>query len=120
MKKYSVVHNTAISGGICLSEEAVLWLKERGFPYYIQPKEIYRCSVSCHRNVTIPRHDPFLVECILPLGERANGFRQRMKIRAEMHVTTIEGKYHWIVERDGAGEAVIDISMMVDASVRHN
>jgi len=34
MKKYSVVYNTAISGGICLSEEAVLWLKERGLLYF--------------------------------------------------------------------------------------
>lgn len=117
MKKYQVAFNAAVSGGICLSEEAVLWLTERGFPYDLRANELYGCSVSNHPDVTIPRHDHLLVECILTLGERANGFRPWFKHLAEMHVATIEGKYYWIDEQDGAGEAVIDLSMMVDASV---
>ena len=71
MKKYKVVFNAAVSGGICLSEEAVLWLKERGFPYDLRANELYGCSVSNHPDVNIPRHDPMLVERILTLGERS-------------------------------------------------
>lgn len=111
MNKYKVVYNAAISGGLYLSEKALTWLKEKGMKPEVEALEQAGPFVEI-----IPRHNPILVECIETLGEEANGPESGWRSKAELKVATITGKYYYIDDRDGAGEEVIDISKMIDAS----
>ena len=115
MESHKVVYNTAVSGGLHLSEEAMQWLRERGLELKID----YSPALGgCGPYVTnIPRHNKLLVECIEALGKAANGPEMGITSKADLHVTTIVGKYYYIDDHDGAGEEVIDISKMTDASV---
>ena len=114
MKSYKVVYNAAVSGGLHLSEEAMQWLRDQGLKLKID----YSPSLGgCGPYVTnIPRHNRLLVECIETLGEAANGPAMGITPVAEFHVQTLAGRYYYIDDHDGAGEEVIDISKMIDAS----
>ena len=111
MCRYKVVYNAAISGGLYLSEKALNWLKKKGMKSKAEELEQAGPFVEI-----IPRHNSILVECIETLGEEANGPEDSWKSKAELHVATITGKYYYIDDHDGAGEEVIDISKMIDAS----
>lgn len=111
MNKYKVVYNAAISGGLYLSEKALSWLKEKGMKS--EAEELGQAGPFAE---IISRHNPILVECIKTLGEEANGPEDKWRTKAELHVATITGKYYYIDDHDGAGEEVIDISKMIDAS----
>lgn len=63
-------------------------------------------------HVTIPCSS----KCVEVLGERANGPEKGWTSQAELHVATIKGNLYYIDDHDGAGEEVIDISKMTDAS----
>ena len=104
--KYKVVYNTAISGGLHLSEEAVKWLEDRGMKLKIESGYVEGLA----------RHHPLLVQCVEVLGEKANGPEKGWTSQAELHVATIKGNLYYIDDHDGAGEEVIDISKMTDAS----
>lgn len=114
MRKHKVVYNTAVCGGIALSEKAVAWLKERGFKEQVEPNVLY-CYLDYMPQLT--RHDPLLVECVETLGDDANGIGgEWVKTKVDLHVATIVGNYYYIDDHDGAGEEVIDITKMIDAS----
>lgn len=110
METFKVVFNAAVSGGLHLSEKAVKWLKDRGLDFEVESTRDLGLFVN------IPRHDKLLVECIETLGEEANGRENRWTPEAEMRVATITGRYYYIDGHDGAGEEVIDISKMTDAT----
>ena len=111
MKAFKVVYKSAVGLGLFLSEEAVKWLEERDFAFHIKPEEYLDCY-------SIPRHHPLLVECVETLGASASGcYYGDTMSKADLRVATIIGKHYYIDEHDGAGEEVIDIGKMVDASV---
>lgn len=105
---YKVVYNSAVSGGLHLSEKALMWLSERGL--------VAEADEYDEDYVVIPRHNRLLVECVETLGEEANGPRNGLTPEAELKVATITGKHYYIDKHDGAEEEVIDISKMIDAS----
>ena len=114
---FTVVYNETLGGGILLSEKAAAWLKARGFEYEIEPGVRY-VSYSWNQ-FQIPRHHPLLVECIETLGDAANGIDREFCnhcFKADMKVKTIVGNYYYINDNGGAGEEVMDISQMIDAS----
>lgn len=109
--KHKVVYNTAVSGGLHLSDEAITWLRERGLVVEVD-------SGRGNGFVTnIPRHSHLLVECIETLGEVANGPENGWVSRADLKVAHIHGKHYYIDDHDGAGEEVIDITKTIDASI---
>lgn len=110
METYKVVFNAAVSGGLHLSEKALNWLRERGLDLEVESARNFDPYVD------MPRHNKLLVECIETLGEEANGPAKGWTPEAEMRVATITGRYYYIDGHDGAGEEVIDISKMTDAS----
>ena len=105
-----VVYNTAVSGGLHLSEKAVTWLRKRGLEFKIESGHNYGPYAD------IPRHNRLLVECIETLGEKANGPKNGWTTKAELHVTAISGTYYYIDRHDGGGEEIIDIKKMINAS----
>lgn len=110
METYKVVFNAAVCGGLHLSEKALNWLRERGVDFEVESTRDFGPYVD------IPRHNKLLVECIETLGEEANGPENRWTPEAEIRVATIAGRYYYIDSHDGAGEEVIDISKMTDAT----
>ena len=110
MKQYKVVYNEAVSGGIYLSNKALDYLREKGLS--VKDDELKRYGAF----VDFPRNNKVLVECVETLGEAANGPEDGWISKAELQVATISGKYYYIDDHDGAGEEVIDISKMIDAS----
>ena len=112
MKPYKVVYNTAVIGGLHLSDKALTWLSARGLEVEFEAGRNYGPYVN-----NIPRHNKLLVECIETLGDDANGPEEGWTSQAELQVATITGKYYYIDDHDGAGEEVIDISKMIDASI---
>lgn len=115
MKTYKVVYNTAINGGLHLSEEAIQWLRDRDLELEVIPYTPDWGGQGPYVT-NIPRHNELLVECIETLGSAANGPAMGITPEAEFHVKTIVGRYYFIDEHNGAGEEVIDISKMIDAS----
>ncbi len=111
MEKYKVVYNAAVSGGLHLSEKAMDWLRERGAVLEIESSRNTGPFVN-----NLPRHNKLLVECIETLGDEANGPDNGWTPEAQLGVATITDKYYYIDDHDGAGEEVIDISKMIDAS----
>lgn len=111
MEQYKVVYNAAVSGGLHLSEKALNWLKERGVELEIESSRHFGPYVN-----NLPRHNKMLVECIETLGDEVIGPDNGWTPEAELNVATISGKYYYIDDHDGAGEEVIDISKMIDAS----
>ena len=105
-----VVYNSAVSGGLHLSEKAIEWLKEHGMEFKVNSSSHFGPYVD------IPRHDRLLVRCIETLGEESNGPENGWTPKAELNVTEISGNYYYIDDHNGAGEEVIDISKMIDAS----
>ena len=74
--KYKVVYNTAVSGGLHLSDEAIAWLKERGLTIEFDsgqskgfvtniPRHNYLSNVSKHWEK-------------LPTGPKTAGFLERI------------------------------------------
>lgn len=74
-KKYKVVYNSAVNGGLILSSEAVAWLREHGYTGPLESDELLEWDPIIRDNL-IPRHHPLLVECVEMLGERASGYSQ--------------------------------------------
>ena len=105
-----VVYNAAVSGGLHLSDKAMDWLRERGMEFEVKSDRHFGPYVD------IPRHNQLLVECIETLGEDANGPENGWTPKAEIQVATITGNYYYIDDHDGAGEEVIDIGKMINAS----
>ena len=118
-KKYKVVFNSAVYGGLILSSEAVAWLREYGYTGPLESDELLEWDPIIRENL-IPRHHPLLVECVEMLGERASGYLHLFGHeagKAELQVAQITGRYYYIDDHDGAGEEVIDITKMIDASI---
>lgn len=108
--QYKVVYNSAIGGGLYLSKKALEYLRERGLKIKADKLKKYGSYVD------FPRHNKVLVECVETLGEAANGSEDGWYPEAKLQVATISGKYYYIDDHDGAGEEVIDIRKMIDAS----
>ena len=116
--KYKVVYNTLVCGDLVLSQEAVDWLRSHGYtgPLMADHQMEWEPETIGH---VIPRHHPLLVECVETLGEQACGHLtifSRDKDPVALQVATITGHYYYIDDHDGAGEEVIDVSKMTDAS----
>ncbi len=63
-------------GGFGLSEEAIAWLRERGWKHCDCPEDA-------------PRHDPLLIKCVETLGEKANGEHAKLSIEDAGNAYTI-------------------------------
>ncbi len=107
---FKVVYNAAVSGGLHLSEKAMNWLRNHGVEFKVESDDHFGPFVD------LPRHNRLLIECIETLGEEANGPENGWTPEAELNVAVISGNYYYIDDHDGAGEEVIDISKMIDAS----
>ena len=62
---FKVVYNKRY-GGFTLSDEAIAWMRERGY---------------LGSDYDIPRHHPLLVECVETLGDKASGEFSKLTIR---------------------------------------
>lgn len=111
-QKYRIVYNVATSGGLFLSEEAVIWMWNHGCKLDLLPNREIPQSV-------LPRHDNLLVGCISCLGQKANGDFELLggaKQRADLTIAVLDSPFYTIVLDEFAREKVISLEQLTDAS----